>query len=152
MFEALITGAALLLVVGLAAAALYFKERFEKPLALMANAFWQSARPAVLTTLALIVCVVIVSEVSENWGAIVCWTNDETGSLGRTCAMHKIASLPGYDGVVLVEVTGIADIGYNLKRVEFRWRPTPNGKQRNSQPADGSITFRKYDDGWRPSE
>jgi hypothetical protein len=70
--------------------------------------------------------------------------------LPRQLATHKISSQPYYDGAEIVEVTGIADMSENLKRVEFKWRLRPSTQNPRPQSADASMIFRKYDDGWRP--
>lgn len=66
--------------------------------------------------------------------------------------MHKLAQSKDYEGAQITEVTGIAEISDNLKRVEFKWRLKPTPQNPNPQSADGVLTFRKYDDGWRPEE
>jgi|ERR1022692_2356502 hypothetical protein len=154
MSDGVITIAVLLGVVGIAAAILFVRDvvgkRFKKPLALIVNAIVRFVQPAVVATLVIVVGAALVGALIEHWGATVCWVNDATGILNRTCAIHKIGSQPSFNGAEIVEVTGIADVGGSVKRVEFKWRLKPSAQNPNPQPTGGSVTFRKYDDGWRP--
>ena len=120
------------------------------------RAIFEFVKPALIATLVVVLGVALIVGVGEliegNWGDIVCWVNDETGSLGRTCALNKIAKSKDYEGAEVIEVTGIAEMTNNVKRVEFKWRVKPNAQNPNPQAVDGTLTFRKYDDGWRPAE
>jgi len=57
-----------------------------------------------------------------------------------------------YDTAETVEVTGIANMSENVKRVEFKWWPKPDLDGSRQEAIDASMTFRRYDDGWRPSQ
>ena len=153
MTDAVMSVAFLLAIVGVAAAFLFARDfigkRFSKPLALIVRAVVRFVRPALVATLVVVVGAVLVGTVSENWGDIVCWANDETGSLTRTCALHKIVNQAGYGDAYVVEITGIADMSENVKRVEFKWRPKPDAQSPSPQSSNGYVTFRKCDDGWR---
>lgn len=74
------------------------------------------------------------------------------GTLGRTCALHKISESNDFKEAEVTEVTGIGEVGQNIKRVEFKWRLKPSPQNPNPPTADGAVIFRKYDDGWRLSE
>ncbi len=107
-----------------------------------------------LLTLLLVLFVggAIVVGIQSNWGTIMCWFNDETGSLGRTCAEQKISESKQFEGTEVVEITGIAGISDNVKQVEFNWRLKPTSQNPNPQSVPGTVRFRKYDDGWRVEE
>jgi hypothetical protein len=100
----------------------------------------------------VIVAGLLIAGVQQNWASIVCWINDESGSLSRTCAQQKVGESGEYADAEIMEVTGIADINENVKRVEFKWRTKPSSQAPNPKPVDGTMTFRKYDDGWRVAE
>jgi hypothetical protein len=94
----------------------------------------------------------LIASTKKAWPPVVCWANDESRSLSRTCAAYKISRSSEYEGEEVIEVTGIADMSENVKKVEFRWRLKPDAGTLNAQAVDASMTFRRYDDGWRPSQ
>jgi hypothetical protein len=93
-----------------------------------------------------------ITGAKKAWPPFVCWANDESGSLSRTCAALKISHSTEYDSVEIVEVTGIANMSQNVKKVEFKWRPKPGLDGPRPGATEASMTFRKYDDGWRPAQ
>jgi hypothetical protein len=152
MLDVVILGGFLIAIVGLAAGALFVKDRLGKPLKIITKAIMRFVTPALGVTLAIVLVAALVSGVSENWGSVVCWRNDQTGSLSRTCAAHKIIELGSYNGAEIVDVTGIADISENVKKVEYKWRMKPSKENQNPQSVDAAVSFRKYDDGWRVAQ
>jgi hypothetical protein len=145
-------------VIGVAAVILFVRDRLRKglgrryvePTAQIAIAVGRFLRPAVYLTGLVIFAAFIFAMVSENRGSIACLLSDNTGSLSRACALHKITTQAGYGNGYVVEITGIADITENVKRVEFDWQTKPDGQNPNRRASKAYMTFRKYDDGWRP--
>jgi hypothetical protein len=125
-------------------------------LLLIFRSLFEFVRPALIATIVVVFGIALIVGIGglvvDNWGGIVCWANDETGNLGRICALHKVSQSKNYEDSDVIEVTGIAEISENVKRVEFKWRYKPTAENPNPQQAEGAITFRKYDDGWRPEE
>ncbi len=124
----------------------------KRRVALFLRLIGEVVKKALAATIVIVVGGLLVVGIQEYWPSIKCWIDDESGSLSRTCALHKVTESSGYEGAEVVEITGIADMSDNVKRVEFTWRLKPNDPNPDPQETKGTMTFRKYDDGWRAIE
>jgi hypothetical protein len=127
-----------------------FGRRFIEPVARTSITASRFLRPIVHTIVVVFRGWVLLFALSENWGTIVCWLNDETGSLSRTCALHKIVARRGFGDAYVVSITGIANVSENVKRVEFEWHAKDASQSPSPSSVSDEIVFRRYDDGWRP--